>query len=161
MRKPFLVCWKRPPLFYIISTQRSYIHQKLDTSSCFAKLRAISNMFSFFLYIQPVYSLNFTCSSILFQIPLVRGLHSVQISSPTPFPAHGSTGHRTRQLTGSCVPWTINQAGSSVAPGRLVLGRGTISQMANTNSLSEEQMISKILDHKSRINSLLVSIERP
>ena len=30
-------------LFYIISTQRSSIHQKLDTNSCFAKLRAISN----------------------------------------------------------------------------------------------------------------------
>ena len=65
MRKPFLVCWKRdtPPwftkfefkkffsLFYIISTQRSYIYKKkLDTNSCFAKLRAISNLFSFFLY---------------------------------------------------------------------------------------------------------------
>ena len=33
---------------FIISTQRSYIHQKLDTNSCFAKLRAISNLFSFF-----------------------------------------------------------------------------------------------------------------
>ena len=63
MRKPFLVCWKRHPpwftkfefekffsLFYLISTQRSYIHQKLDTNGCFAKLRAISNLFSFFLY---------------------------------------------------------------------------------------------------------------
>jgi hypothetical protein len=30
------------------SVQGSYIHQKLDTSSCFAKLRAISNLFSFF-----------------------------------------------------------------------------------------------------------------
>ena len=37
-------------LFYIISTQRSHIYQKLDTNSCFAKLRAISNLFSFFLY---------------------------------------------------------------------------------------------------------------
>ena len=36
-------------LFYIISAQRSYIDQKLDTNSCFAKLRAISNLFSFFL----------------------------------------------------------------------------------------------------------------
>jgi hypothetical protein len=35
-------------LFYIISTQGSYIHQKLDTNSCFSKLRAISNLFSFF-----------------------------------------------------------------------------------------------------------------
>jgi hypothetical protein len=35
-------------LFYIISTQGSYIHKKLDTNSCFAKLRAISNLFSFF-----------------------------------------------------------------------------------------------------------------
>jgi hypothetical protein len=61
VRKPFLVCWKiHPPLvykiwvreifslFYIISTQRSYIHQKLDTNSCFAKLRANSYLFSFF-----------------------------------------------------------------------------------------------------------------
>ena len=35
-------------LFYIISTQRSYIHQKLDTNNCFAKLRANSYLFSFF-----------------------------------------------------------------------------------------------------------------
>jgi hypothetical protein len=35
-------------LFYIISTQRNYIYQRLDTNSCFAKLRAISNLFSFF-----------------------------------------------------------------------------------------------------------------
>ena len=62
MRKPFLVCWKRHtpwftkfefekffPFFYIISTQRS-IHQKLDTNSCFANLRAISNLCSFFWY---------------------------------------------------------------------------------------------------------------
>jgi hypothetical protein len=39
------------PLFYIISTQRNYIHQKLDTNGCFAKLRAISNLFRFFLTI--------------------------------------------------------------------------------------------------------------
>jgi hypothetical protein len=39
-------------LFYIISTQKSYIvYQKLDTNSCFAKLRAISNLF-----IHPVYT---------------------------------------------------------------------------------------------------------
>ena len=64
MRKPFLVCWKRHPppwftkfefekffsLFYIISTQRYYIHQKLDTNGCFAKLRANSYLFSCFLY---------------------------------------------------------------------------------------------------------------
>jgi hypothetical protein len=37
-------------LFYIIITQKTYIHKKLDTNSCFAKLRAISNLFSFFLY---------------------------------------------------------------------------------------------------------------
>ena len=37
-------------LFYIISTQRSYIYKKPDTNRCFAKLRAISNLFSFFLY---------------------------------------------------------------------------------------------------------------
>jgi hypothetical protein len=56
-----LVCWKRHTplvrkiwvreifsLFYIISIQRSYIHQKLDTNSCFAKLRANSYLFSFF-----------------------------------------------------------------------------------------------------------------
>ena len=36
------------PFFYIISTQRSYIYQKLDTNSCFANLRAISNLCSFF-----------------------------------------------------------------------------------------------------------------
>jgi hypothetical protein len=36
------------PLFYIINTQRSYIHKRLDSNSCFAKLRAISNLFSFF-----------------------------------------------------------------------------------------------------------------
>jgi hypothetical protein len=35
-------------LFYIISIQRSYIHQKLDTNSCFSKLRANSYLFSFF-----------------------------------------------------------------------------------------------------------------
>jgi hypothetical protein len=38
-------------IFFIIlhySTQRSYIHQKLDTNSCFAKLRANSYLFSFF-----------------------------------------------------------------------------------------------------------------
>jgi hypothetical protein len=35
-------------LFYITSTQRSYIYKKLDTNSCFAKLRAISSLFSFF-----------------------------------------------------------------------------------------------------------------
>ena len=37
-------------LFYIISTQISYIHQKLDTNSCFAKLRANSYLFSFSLH---------------------------------------------------------------------------------------------------------------
>jgi hypothetical protein len=58
-----LSCWKDTPLwftkfefeklfslFYIISTQGSYIHQRLDTNSCFSKLWAISNLFSFFLY---------------------------------------------------------------------------------------------------------------
>jgi hypothetical protein len=35
-------------LSYIISTKRNYIHKKLDTNSCFAKLKAISNLFSFF-----------------------------------------------------------------------------------------------------------------
>ena len=63
MRKPFLVCWKRRTpwftnfefekffsLFYIMSTQRRYIYQKLDTNSCFAKLRTNSYLFSFFLY---------------------------------------------------------------------------------------------------------------
>jgi hypothetical protein len=39
-------------LFYIISTQRTYIHKQLDPNSCFAKLRAISNPFFF---IHPVY----------------------------------------------------------------------------------------------------------
>jgi hypothetical protein len=37
-------------LFYIISTQRSYIYKRPDTNRRFAKLRAISNLFSFFLY---------------------------------------------------------------------------------------------------------------
>jgi hypothetical protein len=37
-------------LFYIISTQISYVHQKMDTNSCFAKLRANSYLFRFFLY---------------------------------------------------------------------------------------------------------------
>ena len=50
----FSLLEKTPPLvhniFYIISTQRSYIHQKLDTNSCFAKLRAISNLSSFFIH---------------------------------------------------------------------------------------------------------------
>ena len=51
--------------FYIISTQRNYIYQKLDANSCFAKLRAISKLFSFFLYtpvsLGPVYE--FVCIS--------------------------------------------------------------------------------------------------
>ena len=34
--------------FIILHTQRNYIYPKLDTNSCFAKLRAISNLFSFF-----------------------------------------------------------------------------------------------------------------
>jgi hypothetical protein len=37
-------------LFYIISTQRSYIYIKPDVNRCFAKLREISNLFGFFLY---------------------------------------------------------------------------------------------------------------
>ena len=37
-------------LFYIISTQTIYVNQKLHTLSRFATLRAISNLFSFFLY---------------------------------------------------------------------------------------------------------------
>jgi hypothetical protein len=37
-------------LFYIISTKRSYIHKKLDTNSCFTKLRANSYLFSFFIH---------------------------------------------------------------------------------------------------------------
>ena len=61
VRKPFFVCWKRhtPPwfyefkflifsrLFYIISAQAMYINKKLCISSRFAKLKAISNLFSF------------------------------------------------------------------------------------------------------------------
>jgi hypothetical protein len=35
-------------LSYITSTQRSYIPKKLDTNSCFTKLRANSYLFSFF-----------------------------------------------------------------------------------------------------------------
>jgi hypothetical protein len=38
-------------LFYIISTQRSYIYKKRDTNRCFVKLRAIQ--FCFFMH--PVY----------------------------------------------------------------------------------------------------------
>ena len=38
------------PDMYEPCTQRNYIYQRLDTNSCFAKLRAISNLFSFFLY---------------------------------------------------------------------------------------------------------------
>ena len=66
MREPFLVCWKRHTpwftkfefkkffsYFYIISTQTSYIYKKPDTNRYFAKLRAISNLFSFF-FIHPV-----------------------------------------------------------------------------------------------------------
>jgi hypothetical protein len=39
-------------IFFIIlhyKYQRRYVHKKLNTNSCFAKLRAISNLFSFFL----------------------------------------------------------------------------------------------------------------
>jgi hypothetical protein len=49
-------------LFYIISTHRSYIHKKLDTNSCFAKLRANSYLFSF-LY--TLYSVGITFLSDL------------------------------------------------------------------------------------------------
>ena len=61
VREPFLVSWKRHPpwftkfefekffsLFYIISTQRSYIYKTSDKNRCFEKLRAISNLFNFF-----------------------------------------------------------------------------------------------------------------
>jgi hypothetical protein len=78
VRKPFLVCWKRHTplvhkicvreilsLFYLISTQRSYINQKLDTNSCFAKLGAISILFSFFLYTL------YNCSLLYFALRLV------------------------------------------------------------------------------------------
>ena len=44
-------------LFYIISTQTSHIYKKLDTNSWFAKLRAISNLFGFFLYTLYIYAL--------------------------------------------------------------------------------------------------------
>jgi hypothetical protein len=46
-------------IFYLISTQRSYIDQRLDTNGGFAKLRAISNLFSFFLY--TLYNYNPKC----------------------------------------------------------------------------------------------------
>jgi hypothetical protein len=59
--RAILICWKRHTpwftkfefekffsLFYIISCQRSYIYKKPDTNRCFPKLRAISNLFSFF-----------------------------------------------------------------------------------------------------------------
>jgi hypothetical protein len=71
VRKPFLVCRKRHPpwftkfvfakffsLFDIISTQRSHIYQKQNTNSCFSKLRAISNLLSFFLYTLYIWSEN-------------------------------------------------------------------------------------------------------
>ena len=51
------------PFFYIISTQRSYIHKKLDTNSCFANLRAISNLCSFFLY--TLYNSLFTVNYVI------------------------------------------------------------------------------------------------
>ena len=41
-------------LFYIISSQVIYIDQILHSYTCYAKLRAILNLFSFF-FIHPVY----------------------------------------------------------------------------------------------------------
>jgi hypothetical protein len=76
VRKPFSFCWKRHThwltkfefeklfsLFNIISTQASYIHKKLDTNNCFAKLRAISNLFSFFY--TPCITLNSTLLKLI------------------------------------------------------------------------------------------------
>ena len=51
------------PFFYIISTQGSYIHQKLDTNSCFANLRAISNLCSFFNTLYIVLTISDFCSA--------------------------------------------------------------------------------------------------
>ena len=62
-QKPFLVCRKKHPppppcsqnwvweMFFIIlhyKYPQNYIFQKLDTNSCFVKIRAFSNLFSFF-----------------------------------------------------------------------------------------------------------------
>jgi hypothetical protein len=59
--------------FYIISTQRSYIYKKTDTNRCFAKLRAISNLFSFFLYTLYMF---FQCKSCLIHCYLLRSYAS-------------------------------------------------------------------------------------
>jgi hypothetical protein len=69
VRKPFLVCWKRhtPPvhkiwvreIFFIILhykyPKKLYTSKTEYYNSCFAKLRAISNLFSFFLYTLYIY----------------------------------------------------------------------------------------------------------
>ena len=54
-------------LLYIISTQTIYVNQKLHTLSRFATLRAISNLFSFFLY--TLYSLR-SNSGLIFNQPI-------------------------------------------------------------------------------------------
>ena len=88
MRKPFLVCWKRHTpwftkfefenffsLFYIISTQIYYIHQKLDTNGCYAKLRANSYLFSFFLHTLYIHELVIRDRQLASVAQLVRALH--------------------------------------------------------------------------------------
>jgi hypothetical protein len=66
VRKPFLVCWKRhpSPLVYKIWVREMFfilhykypkkLYKKLDTNSCFVKLRAIIQICSVF-FIHPVY----------------------------------------------------------------------------------------------------------
>jgi hypothetical protein len=67
-------------LFYIISTQRSYIHKKLATNSCCAKLRAISNLFSFFLYTLYRYPLLlYILYCTLFKLPVKTSRYNTDI----------------------------------------------------------------------------------
>ena len=49
MRKPFLVCWKKLLIILHKYPKKLYISKTgYYCNSCFAKLRAISNLFSFF-----------------------------------------------------------------------------------------------------------------
>ena len=57
------------------SVQGSYIHKKLDTNSCFAKLRANSYQFSFFIH--PFYVLHFGNSTALTEFPKKQDLDIV------------------------------------------------------------------------------------
>ena len=56
-RPPVCKIWVREIFCIILHykyPKKLYIYQKLDTNGCFAKLRAISNLFSFFIH--PVYN---------------------------------------------------------------------------------------------------------